>query len=184
MKNPLQQTNIRYRGIWPIDSREPIIHATADCIMRLLSNSTFNGYAKGKVAYAIEAKVIEAQKKHDLRWAAVVMREREMKEKYPFIQENEPVPHDLVDMFKADNEKHKMFIMTALEGELFTLESHEIELLQQAVEKAHIREEYVDPSRVFNPVIQRWYMPILAVIMGDVVEPTHKPVDLNDESLI
>lgn len=167
---PVDSLQIRYRGVWPMDRPYPIVEATTDCIMRLLCSSVFNGFAHGQIAYAIEKKLKSAQEVFFESWKVVIEQEKELKDAFPFIGENVPVPTEMIDAFKKANDDHRKLMIEKLEGQLFTLQGHEVELLRKAIEVCHDPTQYVDKTKMMTQEHMRWYIPILHVLMGSVTE--------------
>lgn len=171
---------IRYRGVWPLDRAYPIVHATADCILRLLCSNAFAGFQKGQVAYDIERKIKAQQAKHDKQWEVVTKAETELREQYPFVGSSEPVPIEFAIAFKEDNEKHRKLMEANLEGALFDLSPHEVKLLRAAIEVCHEPSAFIDPTKVMNQELLRWYTPILRVISGANTETEDAKISKTD----
>ncbi len=179
---PVEAVTIRYRGVWPMDRAYPIVDATSDCIMRLLCSSVFNGFAHGQIAFDIEKKLKEQQAKQAERWRVITEAEQELREQFPFIGTNETIPPDILDTFKEADKNHRALMTKALEGDVFKLEGHEVELLRKAIDVCHDPSQYVDKTKVMSAEHSRWYTPILRVLSGAITESSAPAEPLTSEN--
>lgn len=157
---------LRFRGVWPADG-SPILDATADCVMRLLCCSVFDGYANGQIAFDIERKIKTATVAHMARLRPVLEYEAEIAAYQMIAKAGDPTLRNLLT-------SREECLRVALEGDLIELAPHEARLLKAAVDICHLPEKFADPNKTIRGHLSRWYAPILAVLAGKNTE-SHEP---------